>query len=176
MTTMDIIAFGWTIVALCVSILASVFVLHYIEQNVKKPDKRFTISQQFIEIARWDRKVFHVEWSSVTSINILKEDRGDSETSLVYYTITFEIMSSPRTIKFDAITDFSPQKIDCFVYFLVQFARQRNVPISGIEKGMKRIPFIYPKYERELGDWKIFKNKELEHMWNDFSNELRNCF
>jgi len=102
-TTNDSFAFDCTIIALCVSILATIFGLRYVEQNAKKADKRFSISQKFIEIARWNRRVFHIEWSDLASIYILKEDRGDNESSSIYYAITFKTSNASKTIKFDAI-------------------------------------------------------------------------
>jgi hypothetical protein len=171
MITMESIAAGWTIVALCFATLMTLFVLWDVERNAKKPDKRFSITPQFIEVARWDRRVFQIEWSGLTAINIVKEDKSDDETALTYYTITFTTQSSSRTIKFDAITDFSPEKIDVFIYFLVQIARQRDVRVMGIEKWIKRIPFVYPKCERDLVDWKIFKDKHLQQMWDEFTKE-----
>ncbi len=157
------------IILMGISLPLSSFILQYVDRRAKR-EKRFSISQKEIEIARWDWGTFRVEWSTLKSISVQKwRERwtmGDSSGSDHYFMITFQEESSPRSIKFEVDKDFFRNKIECFLFFLAQFARQRNIPIAGGDKdaGM------------DFWDWKIFRSRSMQKKWEDFNKGLRNHF
>jgi hypothetical protein len=152
-----------------ISISLSSYLLRYVDRRFKR-EKRFSFTQKEIEIARWDWGTFRVEWSTLKAINVQKwRERwimGDSSGSDLYYLISFQEEFSPRSKKIEAGRDFTNGKIDCFLFFLAQFARQRNIPIAGVEKDV----------ERDFWDWKIFRNRRMQKKWEEYNNGLRHCF
>ncbi len=167
-------AIGGAITAICISIACSYFGLRYVENNAHKVERRCSISPEKIEIVLWNRPVFQVEWLKLKAIHILKEDRGTDRSELLHYTLSFtEEPSSSRSIAFDCFHDFSSKKLEWFVYFLTRSAQQRNVLISGRAKGIRRLFFANPKYERDLSEWKVFQSKSMQKKWENVNKGIQ---